>query len=204
MPPMLSGLLSLLLDLTLISGQITEGTLNRSEDVVKNFTTQHPSHSQISGGIESILEDKTNDNATHEDQEAFQNQESIHHYRNCNESFFIMYGKELCISSFHNHMINLTQEDWCEWDMVLGYYNQLTSCMEIVAKWAQCYYPNNIVQEMFVEVHNQYFSSCVTKEDTFPDASDAPPTVVLILTLLPVSVIPILVYVVIWKSSVID
>ncbi|XP_017321343.1 receptor activity-modifying protein 1 isoform X1 [Ictalurus punctatus] len=201
MPPMLSGLLSLLLDLTLISGQIAEGTMNTSEDVVKNFTTQFHNVSLISDVSGTLITENTKDNATHEDQVAFQDQDIIHHYRNCDETLFIMYGKLYCIVDFDNHMINLRQEDWCDWEMVLGNYNNLTTCMEIVAKVAHCYYPNTIVQEMFVEIHNQYFSSCVTKEDTFPDA---PPRVVLVLTLLPVSVIPILVYMVIWKSSVID
>lgn len=80
-------------------------------------------------------------------------------------------------------------------------YNNLTMCLEISAGACKCYYPNAVVQDLFVKVHKDYFSSCGIKEDALPDA---PSGVVLILTLLPVSIIPILVYMVIWKSSVSD
>lgn len=73
--------------------------------------------------------------------------------------------------------------------------------MENSAKLAECYYPNAVVQEIFVKVHQQYFTECPTREEILPDA---PASVVLMLTLLPVSVIPALVYIVIRKSSVID
>lgn len=82
-----------------------------------------------------------------------------------------------------------------------SHYNQLSLCSEKCAAMIHCYYPNVVVQELFVDIHKQYFNLCDTKEDALPDA---PARVVLVLTLLPVSVIPILVYMVIWKSSVID
>lgn len=73
--------------------------------------------------------------------------------------------------------------------------------MEDYTGLMHCYYPNTIVQDIFVEVHKEYFNLCPTKDDVLPDA---PASVILMLTLLPVSVIPIMVYMVIKKSSVID
>ncbi|KAI5105718.1 receptor activity-modifying protein 1 precursor, partial [Silurus meridionalis] len=121
------------------------------------------------------------------------------HYSNCNESLFMDFGKEFCLKDFEEDMSSLAQENWCDWEMVLGYYNSLTQCLEICATHTHCYYPNAQVQAMFVDVHMRYFSSCSSKDDPLPDA---PARVVLVLTLLPVSVIPVLVYMVIWKSSV--
>ncbi|MCI4374273.1 hypothetical protein PGIGA_G00004390 [Pangasianodon gigas] len=160
----LSGLLLLLLDLALISGQLAEDTLDTGD---------------------------VNDT----------DQEDLHHYAKCNETLFMYSLQTFCMETFDEQMSNLGQENWCDWEMVLSNYNDLTHCMEICALHLHCYYPNTVVQKLFVEVHKQYFSLCGTKEDTLPDA---PARVVLVLTLLPVSVIPILVYMVIWKSSVID
>ncbi|XP_060777093.1 receptor activity-modifying protein 1-like isoform X2 [Neoarius graeffei] len=191
---MLSGTLSLLLDLVLISGQLAEGTLVISEDVVRNV-------SHVSGVNGTILTETMHGDVVHEDQEDFQDQEKKHHYNNCNETL-LMYCVELeCLDFFHKYMEYLGQQSWCNWEMVISYYNYLSDCSEICAARAHCYYPNAVAQELFVDVHKQYFNLCGTKEDVLPDA---PARVVLVLTLLPVSVIPILVYMVIWKSSVID
>ncbi|TSL82542.1 Receptor activity-modifying protein 1 [Bagarius yarrelli] len=142
-----------------------------------------------------------NDNATFEDQESFQDQEKIHHYRHCNETLLRLIGEDYCLDEFYVYMLELGKENWCDWEMVLSRYNFLTHCLETFAGEVRCYYPNAVVQEMFVDVHREYFSSCGTKEEVL---QDAPAGVVLVLTLLPVSVIPVLVYMVIWKSSVID
>ncbi|KAM9488900.1 receptor activity-modifying protein 1 isoform 3-T3 [Clarias gariepinus] len=171
---MFSGLLSLLLDVALISGQRTEGLLRPEGNMTGNVTS--------------------------EDQENFQDQEKIHHYHRCNETLLYEYGY-LCLFEFDLRMDMLGDENWCDWEQVLSNYNGLTHCLEKITTYAKCYYPNAAVQEMFVEAHKKYFSSCSTKEDNLPDA---PAKVVLVLTLLPVSVIPILVYIVIRKSSAID
>ncbi|KAK2855418.1 hypothetical protein Q7C36_007287 [Tachysurus vachellii] len=198
----LSGLLSLLLDLALISGQTADISLIISEDVVKNGVNMLQNASHIPGVNGKFFEENIKDNVTFEDQEDFQDQEKIHHYGQCNETLLRHFGKEICSDHFDLFMSVLGEENWCNWEMVLNSYHDLTYCLEqVCAVVAHCYYPNAVVQEMFVEVHKQYFSLCGTKEEVLPDA---PARVVLVLTLLPVSVIPILVYMVIWKSSVID
>lgn len=62
---------------------------------------------------------------------------------------------------------------------------------------AGCFYPNRVVEHLFMKIHQQYFSSCNNEEDL----SDAPPGVVLVATLLPIALIPFIVYIVVWKSS---
>ncbi|XP_047667696.1 uncharacterized protein LOC113652095 [Tachysurus fulvidraco] len=205
---MLSGLLSLLLDLALISGQTANMSLIITEGVVKNGVNKlhHASHSNIPVVNGKHFDENIKDNVTYEEQENFQDQEKIHHYGHykCDETLLRLIGKEYCSDNFDSFMTNLTKDEWCDFEMVLSYYNDLTHCLEnVCAVVAHCYYPNAVVQEMFVEVHKQYFNECVHVHEE-EDLSDAPAIVVLILTLLPVSVIPMLVHMVIWKSSVID
>ncbi|KAI5624177.1 receptor activity-modifying protein 1 precursor [Silurus asotus] len=168
---MLSRLLMLLLDLAFISVAVINST--------KIHNTTH--HLEL--------------------KEGFMNSAENLHYSNCDENLFMYFGNVYCLKDFEKVMSGLAQENWCDWEMVLGYYNTLTQCLEICATHTHCYYPNAQVQAMFVDVHMRYFSSCSSKDDPLPDA---PARVVLVLTLLPVSVIPVLVYMVIWKSSVID
>ena len=80
-------------------------------------------------------------------------------------------------------------------------YNNMTLCMEMLSGLLGCYYPNPGVQDFFLHIHSQYFSDCSEEE---LQLSDAPHSVVVVLTLLPVSLIPIPVFLVVWKSKVRD
>lgn len=77
----------------------------------------------------------------------------------------------------------------------------MTDCLEEVSQMVGCYYPHPRIQDFFLEIHSRYFYNC-TKEEAH--MMDAPHGVVLVLTLIPVSIIPILVYLVVWKSKVQD
>ncbi|KAK3571165.1 hypothetical protein QTP86_003663 [Hemibagrus guttatus] len=194
----------------LMQGQTAEIPLIRAEDGVKNAMTKIHNVSHIPGVNGKLVEEKqskillTNQDGEFDSliKEGFQNQENIHHFGKCNETLLRILGEDYCLKYFDSLMSELREEEWCDWEMVLSNYNELTHCLEdLCATFVHCYYPNPVVQDMFVKVHKKYFSLCGTKEEVLPDA---PARVVLVLTLLPVSVIPILVYMVIWKSSVID
>lgn len=75
----------------------------------------------------------------------------------------------------------------------------MTVCMEKVSEILECYYPNQVIQGLFLQVHSSYFHNC-TKEEVLLE--DAPQWLVITLTLIPVSLIPILTYLVVWKSKV--
>uniref|UniRef100_A0A4W4FEV7 Si:ch73-334d15.2 n=1 Tax=Electrophorus electricus TaxID=8005 RepID=A0A4W4FEV7_ELEEL len=139
--------------------------------------------------------------STMESHYSFQDQEQNHRYKSCNVLLLVKAIKPFCWSEFNKSMVELGWQKWCEWELVLSHYNILTMCMENGCGIAGCYYPNAIVQKMFLNVHEQYFSSCALEEEPL---RDPPPGVLVTLTLLPISVIPILVYVVIWKSSIRD
>lgn len=73
-------------------------------------------------------------------------------------------------------------------------------CLEDLSRRVGCYYPNPDIQDFFVFIHSLYFHSCKVEEEVVFE--DAPHELVVALTLVPVSLIPILVYVVVWKSKV--
>ncbi|XP_036435614.1 receptor activity-modifying protein 1-like [Colossoma macropomum] len=191
---MLAGLLLLLLEVPLTWGQTAEGTLLGYED---NSTTQSHKAFNFSANGTFLIE-----NADHNvTQESFQNQKNIYNYRHCNETLLMM-NVEICwYKIFHPNMTALGEENWCNWDLVIGYYTFLTLCLEHFSEESYCYFPGPIIQKLFVDIHKQYFSSCSTTEEDFPNS---PLSVVLILTLLPVSIIPIAVFMVIWKNNVKD
>ncbi|KAF0025868.1 hypothetical protein F2P81_022749 [Scophthalmus maximus] len=78
-------------------------------------------------------------------------------------------------------------------------YNDMTFCLESASSSLGCYYPNPDTQDFFFFIHSHYFQNCTKEELVF---EDAPHWVVMVLTLIPVSLIPVLVYLVVWKSKV--
>ncbi|XP_049336621.1 receptor activity-modifying protein 1-like isoform X2 [Astyanax mexicanus] len=210
---MLSGLLLLLLPL--ISGQTVGGKLMASDEVI------HMQNASVTSGVNNtthgndtynrtsqlhkdvhLAENGTfkidaDHNVTYEDQESFQDQEKFHFHWKCNEDLLMLYG-EYCLNiTFHTGMMELGESNWCDWDMVIKHYNFLTYCLEIYAGEARCFYPSPVIHKLFLDVHQQYFSSCSSSEE-----EEAPESVVIILTLLPVCIIPIAVYMVIKRSNV--
>ncbi|XP_077101471.1 receptor activity-modifying protein 1 isoform X1 [Siphateles boraxobius] len=187
----LSGLLLLLLDPSMICGQITQDYRTASGDKSLRVTENTQKELNVSLSKETY-------NVTYEDNEDFQNQDS--RYSRCYEELLKNYTEALCCVNFNNNMSALGKENWCNMEMVIRSYNKLTECMEIVSSYLGCYYPNRVVEQLFVRIHQQYFSFCSNEEEL----SDAPPGVVLVATLLPILLIPLIVYIVVWKSSLRD
>ncbi|XP_056307217.1 receptor activity-modifying protein 2-like [Danio aesculapii] len=128
-------------------------------------------------------------------EESFQDQYTQYHYH-CYEQELEELG-EFCWEVFDESMNIINKENWCNMEMVLRSYSHLTECMDNSSMLAGCFYPNHVVEHLFMKIHQQYFSSCNNEEDL----SDAPPGVVLVATLLPIALIPFIVYIVVWKSS---
>ncbi|XP_051538029.1 receptor activity-modifying protein 2-like isoform X2 [Myxocyprinus asiaticus] len=144
--------------------------------------------------------DTEKSNGTYEDQEDFQNQESFYKYSHCDEESLKIYGEILCWANFNTSMSIVGEENWCNMEMVVRSYNMLTECLELTSKSFMCYYPNVVVEQLFVRIHQHYFRFCSDEEDL----PDAPAEVVLAATLLPILLIPFIVYIVVWKSSLRD
>ncbi|XP_036387311.1 receptor activity-modifying protein 1-like [Megalops cyprinoides] len=137
-------------------------------------------------------------NVTLQEDEAFQNEEHSHIFH-CNETL-LRAVCQYCELIFYSNIFE-ANESWCDWNQILRPYYELTVCMETWATRLNCFYPNHIVQEAFLQVHASYFQHCPDQDQVF---KDAPHGVVLTLTLVPVCIIPILVFLVVWKSKVRD
>ncbi|XP_043082285.1 receptor activity-modifying protein 2-like [Puntigrus tetrazona] len=179
-----SGLLLLLLDTSMIGGQTTQDNRKASEDEsirVKNESAQQElDKTFITEGPNTTYEDSA-------------------HYAHCHEETLKQYGR-LCWEAFNDSMSKLGKEDWCNMEMVIRNYHKLDECMEYICSMLGCFYPNRVMEQLFVDIHQQFFTHCNNEEDL----PDAPAGVVLVSTLLPILLIPFIVYIVVWKSSLRD
>ncbi|XP_056153200.1 receptor activity-modifying protein 1-like isoform X2 [Lampris incognitus] len=138
-------------------------------------------------------------NVTSEDHEKFQDLELILPNKYCDEGLLVQHSNSCCGAEFHMAMMAISPELWCNLDYIIKPYNNMSKCMERLTDLVGCYFPNPNVQDFFVEIHSTYFQNCSEEKLLL---SDAPHGVVVVLTLIPVSLIPVLVFLVVWKSKI--
>ncbi|XP_029953890.1 receptor activity-modifying protein 2 [Salarias fasciatus] len=134
-----------------------------------------------------------------EDQESFQDEENLISGQHCHRDLLLEHSSLLCGGGFHAEMLELSPDDWCVLENVIRPYSDLTLCLENLSHVVGCFFPNSDTQDFFLHIHSMYFQNCQQVEEQL--LADAPHGVVVALTLVPVSLIPILVYVVVWKSK---
>ncbi|XP_035997938.1 receptor activity-modifying protein 1 isoform X1 [Fundulus heteroclitus] len=133
-----------------------------------------------------------------EDNENFQDQENEFPNKDCHRDDLIKFSHVLCGDPFHAEMHNISTDDWCVLKSIIRPYNDLTRCLEIVTNYVGCYFPNSDNQDFFLYIHSSYFQNCTEKAEDMLE--DAPTSLVVALTIIPVSLIPVLVCLVLWKS----
>uniref|UniRef100_A0A3Q2ZKB5 Receptor activity-modifying protein 1-like n=1 Tax=Hippocampus comes TaxID=109280 RepID=A0A3Q2ZKB5_HIPCM len=106
----------------------------------------------------------------------------------------------LCASPFEQQMATLEADARCVLDNIIGAYNELSVCLEELSHWCGCYYPNAVAHSAFLRVHSAYFAPCPPPPQE-GHLEDAPRRLVLGLTLAPVALVPLLVYVVARRSG---
>lgn len=174
-------------------------TFNLSTKVERNVTSTLYADelSEIEG--ELGLQNNETFNLITEDDENFQDQEEFFPPKFCHEDLLVEHSHSFCGAQFHADMLTIEVQNWCDLKYIIGPYNNMTICMERLSNLVGCYYPNPNVQEFFLHIHSQYFQNCSEEE---LQLADAPHGVVVALTLIPVGLIPILVFLVVWKSKV--
>nr|XP_046232134.1 uncharacterized protein LOC124052207 isoform X2 [Scatophagus argus] len=133
-----------------------------------------------------------------EDDENFQKQETEFPFRHCDQDMLVIYSHSICGAAFHAEMQSISSENWCVLENIIRPYNDMTHCVEKVSYVSSCYYPNPNVQEFFLDIHSIYFHNCSSEALLLVDA---PRRTVIALTVIPVSFIPLLVYLVISNSK---
>ncbi|XP_061782503.1 receptor activity-modifying protein 1-like [Nerophis lumbriciformis] len=68
--------------------------------------------------------------------------------------------EEFCLAKFRLDMQELDQKNWCSWEDTVELYGELTNCTYLVALKMDCFWPNQLVDEFFIGVHNHYFYNC--------------------------------------------
>ncbi|KAF3853981.1 hypothetical protein F7725_014669 [Dissostichus mawsoni] len=169
---------------TMETGNSTS-SLNREE---KTLIEHELEHNQTSG----ITEDHEN----------FQDQEMLFPGKHCRVSELKKLIHFHCEDVFHMEMMSISTEDRCVLDNIIRPYNDLATCLEHLVNFMDCYYPNPTIEELFLTIHTMYFNNCSMEIPLEDPLEDAPQGVVIALTLIPVSLIPVLVYLVVFKSKV--
>ncbi|TNN53682.1 Receptor activity-modifying protein 3 [Liparis tanakae] len=173
-------------------------TPTRAGAEMKNSSAAGPTHAV---NLTRHLVDELGNNQTFiaEDDEAFQDQDHEFPDRRCQEGALEEFSHSYCGERFHTEMEAVRLEDWCTLTEVIRPYNEMMLCVEELSSLVGCYYPNPVVQAFFLSIHSDYFHNCSQEEQLLPDA---PQQLVVALTLVPVSIIPFLVYLVVCKSGV--
>ncbi|CAN9508669.1 unnamed protein product [Ophioblennius macclurei] len=132
-----------------------------------------------------------------EDQEGFQEEELVAG-QHC-IPMHLELSHAYCREQFDLDMALVRRDEWCVMEKVLKLYNHLTFCVEELSFVVNCYFPSPATQDFFLSVHSAYFQNCSQEEEELLE--DAPQGLVLTLTLIPVCLIPVLVYMVVWTSK---
>ncbi|XP_076616640.1 receptor activity-modifying protein 2 [Chaetodon auriga] len=179
-----------------------EGNQTFSESNTDNSTMKPRNvtlslHKDARTHIEDELQNNQTSTVITEDDENFQSQESPAGH--CLWDMLVAYSYGVCGAVFHEEMSSVSREKWCILKDVIRPYSDMTLCLERLCKRFSCYYPNPDIQDFFLQIHSHYFHNCSTEGVPLVDA---PHGLLIALTLVPVSLIPVLVYLVVWKSKV--
>ncbi|XP_034426940.1 receptor activity-modifying protein 3-like [Hippoglossus hippoglossus] len=195
-PLLIAGIKSQTANVTVEERSRAEGNQTFGVSTDENVT------SSLYGDEKSLIEaELENNNRTFisEDDERFQDPGTTSPRRHCDHALLVFASDIHCGTEFHNVMFTISSENWCHLEHISRPYSDLTRCLEKLSNSVDCFYPNQDTQDFFLSIHSQYFHNCSNEELVF---EDAPHWLVMVLTLIPVSIIPVLVYLVVWKSKV--
>ncbi|XP_029610835.1 receptor activity-modifying protein 1, partial [Salmo trutta] len=67
---------------------------------------------------------------------------------------------DFCVTKFSLDMEALDQSLWCSWSDTFQPYEELTNCTFFVAVKMHCFWPNRLIDELFIRLHRDYFHDC--------------------------------------------
>ncbi|XP_024919684.1 receptor activity-modifying protein 1 isoform X3 [Cynoglossus semilaevis] len=106
--------------------------------------------------------------------------------------------EEFCLAKFKLDMQELDQRQWCSWEDTVELYGDLTNCTYLVALKMDCFWPNRLVDEFFIQVHKHYFHDCSLSGRLLRD----PPNRILgPFIVVPVLVTLLMTALVVWRSK---
>ncbi|XP_070786872.1 receptor activity-modifying protein 1-like [Enoplosus armatus] len=116
----------------------------------------------------------------------------------CNRSFYERMINDLCLTKFKLDMGGLDRGLWCSWPDTMEIYEGLTNCTYQVALRVDCFWPNQVVDRFFMQIHRIYFHDCALTGRLLHD----PPTGILApFIAVPVLVTLLMTALVVWRSK---
>nr|AJE28214.1 receptor activity modifying protein 3 [Castor fiber] len=101
----------------------------------------------------------------------------------CNETEMLQ-RLPLCGKAFADMMHKVDVWKWCDLPEFVVYYNNFTLCTEEETIDVGCYWPNPLIQDFIIGIHQQFFSNCTVDRTHWEDPPDE--------VLIPLIVVPIL------------
>ncbi|NWV01692.1 RAMP2 protein, partial [Upupa epops] len=105
---------------------------------------------------------------------------------------------QTCWERFVYSMMNVTESELCEWEVISRPYSMLQCCLEESAEDLNYGYPNALAEQIIFQSHHRYFHNCTVEQQVF---FDPPEDVLLAMIIAPICLIPFLVTLVIWRSK---
>uniref|UniRef100_A0A8C2Z379 Receptor activity-modifying protein 1 n=1 Tax=Cyclopterus lumpus TaxID=8103 RepID=A0A8C2Z379_CYCLU len=116
----------------------------------------------------------------------------------CNGGFYERTINDLCAAKFKFDMGGLDRGLWCSWPDTTEIYEELTNCTYQLALKVDCFWPNQIVDRFFVQIHRIYFHDCALTGRLLHD----PPIGILApFIAVPVLVTLLVTALVVWRSK---
>ncbi|KAL6115316.1 ramp1 [Pungitius sinensis] len=116
----------------------------------------------------------------------------------CNGGLYERMINTHCLAKFKGDMAGLDRGLWCSWPDTSKIYEVLTKCTYHVALEMDCFWPNQMVDRFFMQIHRDYFRDCALTGRLLHE----PPTSVLApFIAVPVLVTLLMTALVVWRSK---
>ncbi|XP_054643450.1 receptor activity-modifying protein 1-like [Dunckerocampus dactyliophorus] len=116
----------------------------------------------------------------------------------CDRGLYERVIDDLCLAEFKFNMGSVGRGLWCSWPDTREIYEGLTNCTYQVALRMDCFWPDQIVDRFFVQIHRNYFHDCTL---TGRLIHDPPASVLAPFIAVPVLVTLLVTALVVWRSK---
>ncbi|XP_042260104.1 receptor activity-modifying protein 1-like [Thunnus albacares] len=116
----------------------------------------------------------------------------------CNRGGYEKTINDLCLEKFKVDLRGLDQDLWCSWPDTTEIYEGLTNCTFQEAMKMDCFWPNQIVDRFFMQIHQTYFHDCPL---TGRLLHDPPISILAPFIAVPVLVTLLMTALVVWRSK---
>ncbi|KAM3585423.1 uncharacterized protein V6R79_017620 [Siganus canaliculatus] len=116
----------------------------------------------------------------------------------CDRGYYERMINHFCLAKFKLDMAGLDPGLWCSWPDTMEIYEGLTNCTYQVALNVYCFWPNQVVDHFFMQIHQTYFHDCAL---TGRLLHDPPASILAPFIAVPVLVTLLMTALVVWRSK---